>query len=84
MSTAADTRSVASAPSLASSVAFRTFVVVFAIAAPIIYMVCEMRNWPLFTYHPATNRIDLPRRCMCGRSERSSEGRENRKSARET
>jgi hypothetical protein len=59
MSTATDTRSVASAPSLVSSTAFRTFVVVFAIAAPIIYMVCEMRNWPLFTYHPATDRLDL-------------------------
>ena len=59
MSTATDTRSVASAPSLVSSAAFRTFVVVFAIAAPIIYMVCEMRNWPLFTYHPATNQVDL-------------------------
>ena len=59
MSTATDMRSVASAPSLASSAAFRAFVIVFAIAAPIIYMVCEMRNWPLFTYHPATDRLDL-------------------------
>ena len=59
MSTATDTRAVASAPSLVSSAAFRTFVIVFAIAAPIIYMVCEMRNWPLFTYHPATDRLDL-------------------------
>ena len=59
MSTATDARSVASAPSLVSSAAFRTFVVAFAIAAPIIYMVCEMRNWPLFTYHPATDRLDL-------------------------
>ena len=32
--------------------------VVFAIAAPIIYTICEMQNWPLFTYHPGTNRID--------------------------
>ena len=24
-----------------------------------IYMICEMRNWPLFTYHPGTNRVDL-------------------------
>jgi hypothetical protein len=22
-------------------------------------MICEMRNWPLFTYHPATDRLDL-------------------------
>ena len=58
MSTATDTRTVAPASSLASSAAFRTFAVVFAIAAPIIYVTCEMRNWPLFTYHPGTNRFD--------------------------
>ena len=58
MSTATDTRSGAPASSLASSTVFRTFAVVFAIAAPIIYVICEMRNWPLFTYHPGTNRID--------------------------
>ena len=45
--------------SLASSVAFRNFAIVFAIATPIIYVICEMRNWPLFTYHPGTNRVDL-------------------------
>ena len=32
---------------------------VFAIAAPVIYVACEMQNWPLFTYHPGTNRVDL-------------------------
>ena len=45
--------------SLASSAAFRTFATVFAIAAPLIYTICEMKNWPLFTYHPGTNRLDL-------------------------
>ena len=59
MSTTTDTRPAAPASSLASSAAFRTFAIVFAIAAPIIYVVCEMRNWPLFTYHPATDRLDL-------------------------
>jgi len=58
MSTATDMRSGAQASSLASSAAFRTFAVVFAIAAPIIYVTCEMRNWPLFNYHPGTNRFD--------------------------
>ena len=58
MSTATDARSSAPDSSLASSAAFRTFAVVFAIAAPIIYTTCEMRNWPLFTYHPGTNRVD--------------------------
>ena len=50
MSTATDMRSGAQASSLASSAAFRTFAVVFAIAAPIIYDPAKMQNWPLFTY----------------------------------
>jgi hypothetical protein len=45
--------------SLAASATFRTFALVFAIATPILYVICEMRNWPLFTYHPGTNRVDL-------------------------
>ncbi len=45
--------------SKASSPTFRTFATVFAIAAPVIYTVCELQNWPLFTYHPGTNRVDL-------------------------
>jgi hypothetical protein len=62
MSTAAETPAApakASASSLAQSATFRTFAIVFAIATPIIYVICEMRNWPLFTYHPGTNRLDL-------------------------
>ena len=58
MTTTTDTRVAAPPSSLAFSAAFRTFAVVFAIAAPVIYIVCEMRNWPLFTYHPGTNRWD--------------------------
>ena len=58
MTTTTDTRVATPPASLASSAAFRTFAVVFAIAAPVIYIVCEMRNWPLFTYHPGTNRWD--------------------------
>lgn len=50
---------VAASTSLASSYAFRTFAIAFAIATPVIYTICEMRNWPLFTYHPGTNRFDL-------------------------
>ena len=59
MSTTAERPAPAAPSSLASSLAFRTFATVFAIAAPVIYTVCEMRNWPLFTYHPGTNRFDL-------------------------
>ena len=36
-----------------------TFTIVFAIAAPIIYVVSELANLPLFTYHPGTGRIDF-------------------------
>jgi hypothetical protein len=59
MSATTQVTAAAPTPSLVSSAAFRTFAVVFAIAAPAIYMICEMRNWPLFTYHPATDRFDL-------------------------
>ena len=46
------------ASSLASSAAFKSFAVAFAVATPIVYVICEMRNLPLFTYHPGPNRID--------------------------
>ena len=59
MSTTTQVAPAARSTSLASSVAFRNFAIVFAIATPIIYVICEMRNWPLFTYHPGTNRVDL-------------------------
>src|SRR5262245_65890675 len=59
MSTTAERPTAAQPRSLASSATLRTFAVVFAIATPVIYFVCEMRNLPLFTYHPGTNRVDL-------------------------
>ena len=59
MSTTTEVRGAAQAPSLASSATFKTFALGFAIATPIIYVACEMQNWPLFTYHPGTNRVDL-------------------------
>jgi hypothetical protein len=43
--------------SAASSSKVRTFVLTFAILGPVIYCVCLFFNWPLFTYHPATNRF---------------------------
>ncbi len=45
--------------SLGTSPAFGTFAIVFAIAAPIIYVVSEIASLPLFTYHPGTGRIDF-------------------------
>ena len=59
MSTTTQTAAPARATSLASSPAFRTFAIVFAIATPIVYVVCEMANWPLFTYHPGTDRLNF-------------------------
>jgi hypothetical protein len=58
MSTTTDVRSTAQPSSLATSTAFRTFAVVTGIATTVIYVICEMNNWPLFTYHPGTNRVD--------------------------
>lgn len=60
MSVTAKTTSVATAPkSLASSTAFKTFAIVFGFATAALYVLCDMMNWPLFTYHPATNQVDL-------------------------
>jgi len=57
MSTAVDSKSTAPAASLASSTAFRNFAIAFAIATPVIYVICELANWPLFSYYPAVNQI---------------------------
>jgi hypothetical protein len=58
MTTTTEVRAVAKPSSLASSTNFRTFALVFAIAAPVIYVICETHNWPLFTYHPGTDRLN--------------------------
>ena len=58
MSTTTEVWAGTQAPSLASSATFKTFALVFAIATPIIYVACEMQNWPLFTYHPGTDRVE--------------------------
>lgn len=51
---------------LASSEKFRTFAVVFAIAGAALYVICDFAGLPLFTFHPATGRVEwgyaLPRR----------------------
>ncbi len=59
MSATVDAASQPVGSRLAASATFRSFATVFAIAAPILYTICEMANWPLFTYHPGTNRLDL-------------------------
>jgi hypothetical protein len=56
----ASTQSVGARPSsLASSVAFEKFAIGFGLATPVLYVICELANLPLFSYHPATGRIDL-------------------------
>ncbi len=35
------------------------FAFTFGIAFTILYTICVWRNWPLFTYHPAVNKLDL-------------------------
>jgi hypothetical protein len=57
MSTQTATTRTTPATSWASSTKFKTFVITFAIVGPVIYMICLQMNWPLFTFHPATNRI---------------------------
>jgi hypothetical protein len=59
MSAETEIRTGSRPASLGSSEAFKSFAMVFAIATPIIYTICEMANLPLFTYHPGTNRVDL-------------------------
>jgi hypothetical protein len=36
-----------------------TFAIAFGIAFAILYTLFERQNWPLFTYHPAINRLDF-------------------------
>jgi hypothetical protein len=38
---------------------FGTFAITFGIAFAILYTLFERQNWPLFTYHPAINRLDF-------------------------
>jgi hypothetical protein len=59
MSTTAHTAPAATtAKSLASSGKFKTFAVVFGFSTAALYVACDMMGWPLFSYHPATNRLE--------------------------
>jgi hypothetical protein len=51
------TRAAPATSSLVSSTKLKTFVVTYAIVGTLIYLLCLQMNWPLFTFHPATNRI---------------------------
>src|SRR5258708_29008709 len=43
--------------SLGSSVRFKTFAIAFSTFGPVIYCFSQFFNLPMFTLHPATNRI---------------------------
>lgn len=59
MSTTTTTTSTASASSLATSVKFMAFALAMGLATPVLYVLCDIFGLPLFTYHPATNRVEL-------------------------
>jgi len=60
MSTISNTTpATATSKSLASSTAFKTFAIVFGFGTAALYVVCDMMNWSLFTFHPGTNRVEL-------------------------
>jgi len=43
--------------SLAATSAFGKFATAFSISGPVVYCVVQYFNYPLFTFHPATDRI---------------------------
>jgi hypothetical protein len=49
----------AAAPAVAASEKFGTFAITFGIAFALLYTVFERLNWPLFTYHPASGKLDF-------------------------
>ena len=56
---AAPVEAASAAKSLATSTTFKTFAIVFSSTMPALYVLCDLMNWPLFSYHPATDRFDL-------------------------
>jgi hypothetical protein len=55
--TATTTTARAAPASLAASARFKTFALTFSTFGPVVYCVTQFFNWPLFTFHPATNRL---------------------------
>ena len=53
----ATTGAAPSSSSLAASARFKTFAMAFSASGALIYCLCQFFNWPLFTFHPATNRL---------------------------
>jgi hypothetical protein len=57
MSTITATNSRTAPSSLAASRKFKAFATTFSITGPVAYCVIQYFNWPLFTFHPATDRL---------------------------
>jgi hypothetical protein len=55
--TAAAPRAAPSTSGLAASIRFKTFATIFSISGPVVYCLIQYFNYPLFTFHPATDRI---------------------------
>ena len=55
--TTATSRATRSTASLAASTKFKTFATTFSISGSVTYCVVQYFNWPLVTFHPATNRL---------------------------
>jgi hypothetical protein len=50
-------RTAPAASSLAASAKFKTFAITFSTLGPLAYCIIQFFNWPLVTFHPATNRL---------------------------
>jgi hypothetical protein len=55
--TAATARAAPATSSLAASSRFKAFAISFSTFGPVVYCLCQFFNWPMFTFHPATNRL---------------------------
>jgi len=58
--TKATTTTAGAAPStssVAASAKFKTFALTFSTFGPVVYCATQFFNWPMFTFHPATNRL---------------------------
>jgi hypothetical protein len=55
--TTTTTTRVAPTSSVATSAKFKAFAITFSTFGPLAYCVIQFFNWPLVTFHPATNRL---------------------------
>jgi hypothetical protein len=55
--TPATSRTAQPTSSLAASSKLKTFATTFSISGPVVYCVIQYLNWPLVTFHPATDRL---------------------------